>query len=182
MALVPTTAPGRGTVSEFLKLVAEAGGTAHLATFARLGVVNTPAVRESFPVLLDHSVPEAVLVAILAPVPPAAPTTLVSQTPRAPVVSSSGIHDGGTRGHGARSPSRHLGGDRLQLAGAIHSPGHGIPREDADGARRPGQLPALPPPERLQAMACTPTVPTWKGVGFSMYILYILFTWFKCHT
>ncbi|CAE7627919.1 unnamed protein product, partial [Symbiodinium microadriaticum] len=102
MALVPTTAPGRGTVSEFLKLVAEAGGTAHLATFARLGVVNTPAVRESFPVLLDHSVPEAVLVAILAPVPPAAPTTLVSQTPRAPVVSSSGIHDGGTRGHGAR--------------------------------------------------------------------------------
>ena len=66
MALVPTTTPGNGTVSEFLKLVAEAGGTAHLATFARLGVVNTPAVRESFPVLLDHGVPEAVLVAILS--------------------------------------------------------------------------------------------------------------------
>ena len=80
MALVPTTTPGRGTVSEFLKLVAEAGGTAHLATFARLGVVNTPAVRESFPVLLDHGVPEAVLVAILAPVPPAAPTPMISQT------------------------------------------------------------------------------------------------------
>ena len=62
------------------KLVAEAGGTAHLATFARLGVVNTPAVRESFPVLLDHGVPEAVLVAILAPVPPAAPTPMISQT------------------------------------------------------------------------------------------------------
>ena len=80
MALVPTTTPRHGTVSEFLKLVAEAGGTANLATFARLGVVNTPAVRESFPVLLDHGVPEAVLVAILAPVPPAAPMPMVSQT------------------------------------------------------------------------------------------------------
>ena len=80
MALVPTTTPRHGTVSEFLKLVAEAGGTAHLATFARLGVVNTPAVRDSFPVLLDHGVPEAVLVAILAPVPPAAPMPMISQT------------------------------------------------------------------------------------------------------
>ena len=69
MALVPATTPGGATFSDFLKLVAAAGGTAHLATFAGLKVVNTPAARESFPVLLDHGVPETVLLlAILAPI------------------------------------------------------------------------------------------------------------------
>ena len=70
MALVPTTTTAGSTFGEFLKVVAEAGGKAHLATFARLGVTSSPAVRDSFPVLLAHGVPEEVLLAILAPVPP----------------------------------------------------------------------------------------------------------------
>ncbi|CAE7845005.1 unnamed protein product, partial [Symbiodinium necroappetens] len=80
MALVPVTTTGGSTFGDFLKVVADAGGTAHLATFARLGVTNSPAVRESFPVLLDHGVPETVLLAILAPVPPQQPTPMLSQT------------------------------------------------------------------------------------------------------
>ena len=59
--------------------VAEAGGKAHLATFARLEVTSSPAVRDSFPVLLAHGVPEEVLLAILAPVPPQAPMQAISQ-------------------------------------------------------------------------------------------------------
>ena len=149
VALVPTTTPSNGTVSEFLKLVAEAGGTAHLATFARLGVVNTPAVRESFPVLLNHGVPEAVLVAILAPVPPVRPEAPVTQTridvPERRATARASMTAALYRGHGSQPPRRHSGGDRLEPAGPIHSPGHAVPREDADGARRPRQLPALPP-------------------------------------
>ncbi|CAE7863082.1 eIF3-S7, partial [Symbiodinium necroappetens] len=80
MAWVPVTTTAGANFGDFLKVVAEAGGTAHLTTFARLGVTNTPAVRESFPVLLDHGVPETVLLAILAPVPPQQPAPLVSQT------------------------------------------------------------------------------------------------------
>ncbi|CAE7266077.1 unnamed protein product [Symbiodinium microadriaticum] len=82
MALVPVTTTGGSTFGDFLKVVADAGGTAHLATFARLGVTNSPdspAVRDSFPVLLDHGVPETVLLAILAPVPPQPPVPTLSQ-------------------------------------------------------------------------------------------------------
>ena len=79
MALVPTTTTAGSTFGEFLKVVADAGGKAHLVTFARLGVTSSPAVRDSFPVLLAHGVPEEVLLAILAPVPPQSPVQPVSQ-------------------------------------------------------------------------------------------------------
>ena len=59
------------TVSAFLREVVAAGGSAHVVTFARLGAINAPAVRDHFPRLLESGVPEAVLLHILAPVPPA---------------------------------------------------------------------------------------------------------------
>ena len=58
------------TVSAFLREVVAAGGSAHVVTFARLGAINAPAVRDHFPRLLESGVPEAVLLHILAPVPP----------------------------------------------------------------------------------------------------------------
>ncbi|CAE7612791.1 unnamed protein product [Symbiodinium sp. KB8] len=79
MALVPLTATAASTFGEFLKTVVDAGGKAHLTTFARLGVTNSPSVRDSFPVLLAHGVPEEVLLAILAPVPPQPPVQPVAQ-------------------------------------------------------------------------------------------------------
>ena len=48
-----------------------AGGSAHVVTFARLGAINAPAVRDHFPRLLESGVPAAVLLHTLAPVPPA---------------------------------------------------------------------------------------------------------------
>ena len=73
MALVPLTTTAASTFGEFLKTVVDAGGKAHLTTF------NSPSVRDSFPVLLTHGVPEEVLLAILAPVPPQPPVQPVAQ-------------------------------------------------------------------------------------------------------
>eukprot|EP00439_Symbiodinium_sp_Y106_P035221 s6843_g4.t1 len=47
--------------------VVAAGGSAHVVTFARLGAINAPAVRDHFPRLLESGVPEAVLLHTLAP-------------------------------------------------------------------------------------------------------------------
>ena len=107
MALVPLTATAASTFGEFLKTVVDAGGKAHLTTFARLGVTNSPSVRDSFPVLLAHGVPEEVLLAILAGAASGAAEVRCAGAP----ALHPGIHGRGARSYGAEPPGRDDGGD-----------------------------------------------------------------------
>ncbi|CAE7707805.1 unnamed protein product [Symbiodinium sp. CCMP2592] len=70
------------TVADFFRDVASAGGSAYIATLARFGAINTPAVRDSFAVLLENGVPEGLLLQILAPVPPTQPEPTAARPPR----------------------------------------------------------------------------------------------------
>ncbi|CAE7229512.1 unnamed protein product [Symbiodinium sp. CCMP2592] len=70
------------TVADFFRDVASAGGSAYIATLARFGAINTPAVRDSFAVLLENGVPEGLLLQILAPVPPQQPEPTAARPPR----------------------------------------------------------------------------------------------------
>ncbi|CAE7560951.1 unnamed protein product [Symbiodinium sp. CCMP2592] len=70
------------TVADFFRDVASAGGSAYIATLATFGAINTPAVRDSFAVLLENGVPEGLLLQILAPVPPTQPEPTAARPPR----------------------------------------------------------------------------------------------------
>ncbi|CAE7240592.1 unnamed protein product, partial [Symbiodinium sp. CCMP2592] len=77
------TTPGTArTVADFFRDVASAGGSAYVATLARFGAINTPAVREFFAVLLENGVPEGLLLQILAPVPPQPTEPPAARRPR----------------------------------------------------------------------------------------------------
>ena len=126
--------------------VVAAGGSAHVVTFARLGAINAPAVRDHFPRLLESGVPETVLLHILAPVPPAerrTGSTAGSGRRAGPTHHAQGVADGGSRGYGPVSERSHAGGP--QLAGGVHETGHGVQSQDGGdvgGGRRVCPLPA----------------------------------------
>ena len=125
--------------------VVAAGGSAHVVTFARLGAINAPAVRDHFPRLLESGVPEAVLLHIYwhsttrRTGPTAGADRRASPTHHAP-----GVADGGSRGHGPITEGSHLGGHGRQPAGGLDETGHGVQSRTVATLAEAGEFALVP--------------------------------------